>query len=142
MIQIKIKNLLFIVLLLGASTAWAQNVGINEDQSVPDASAMLDISSTSKGLLIPRVSTAERTAISSPAIGLVVFDTDLSSFYYYTSADWRVMKTIATGTSSSDVPDSPYTGQLYFDTAGEKLFVYVSTGWAEVSLGTAGASPY
>lgn len=63
-------------------------VAINNSNATPDASAMLDISSTLKGLLIPRMSTAERTAISSPVKGLLVFANDDNSFWYYTGTQW------------------------------------------------------
>lgn len=63
-----------------------QNIGINNTGATPDASSMLDIVSTTKGLLIPRMSTAQKNAITSPANGLLVFDTDIKSFYYYDSS--------------------------------------------------------
>ncbi|WP_255512709.1 hypothetical protein [Flavobacterium sp. GT3R68] len=52
----------------------------------PDASAALDISSTTQGMLTPRITTAQRIAIASPANGLMVFDTDVKSFLYYDSS--------------------------------------------------------
>ncbi|REC72590.1 hypothetical protein DRF60_20085 [Chryseobacterium elymi] len=54
--------------------------------STPDASAMLDVSSTTKGMLVPRMTTAERTAIPSPTDGLMVYDTTLKLFYYYVNS--------------------------------------------------------
>lgn len=67
----------------------AQNVAINNDGSQPASSAMLDIKSTSKGLLIPRMTAAQKTAISSPVKGLLIFQTDGSSgFYYYNGSAW------------------------------------------------------
>jgi len=72
--------------------SFAQNVGINATGSTPDNSAMLDISSTSKGLLIPRMTQAERDAIASPATGLMIFQTDgTSGFYYYNGIAWTAM---------------------------------------------------
>lgn len=70
------------LLLLFAVTGFGQ-VGIGT--ITPDASAMLDITSTSQGLLAPRMTTAQRVAIGSPANGLLVFDTSIGSFYYYDS---------------------------------------------------------
>jgi len=61
----------------------AQNVGINTDGTQPDNSAILDVKSDSKGLLLPRLSSGQRTGIASPAIGLTVFDTDTYSFWIY-----------------------------------------------------------
>lgn len=61
----------------------AQSVAINSDAAQPHQSAMLDIKSNSKGLLIPRLTTLERTSISGPATGLTVFDTETYSFWMY-----------------------------------------------------------
>ncbi|MDO9593913.1 MAG: hypothetical protein Q7J19_02855 [Lutibacter sp.] len=48
----------------------------------PDGSAMLDIQSNAKGVLIPRMTTSDRTTILTPANGLLVFDTDTKSLWY------------------------------------------------------------
>ena len=62
-------------------TALPQNISINTDGSSGDASAMLDIKSNIKGLLIPRTSTATRLSINSPAKGLLLYDTTTASFW-------------------------------------------------------------
>ena len=62
---------------------YAQNVGINTDGSTPDNSAMLDIKSTSGGLLIPRMTKSQRDAISSPATSLIIYQTDNTPGFYY-----------------------------------------------------------
>ncbi|MDZ4752433.1 MAG: tail fiber domain-containing protein, partial [Flavobacteriales bacterium] len=56
--------------------------------SDPDTSAILDLNSTTKGLLIPRMNTTQRLAISSPEPGLLVFDTDTDQFHYYNNESW------------------------------------------------------
>jgi len=67
----------------------AQSLSINTDGSVADPKAMLDIKSTTKGLLIPRLTTAQITAIVSPPEGLLVYVTDgAAGFYYYHFSDW------------------------------------------------------
>lgn len=80
------KSLLFILVLtitmISAGFA-QQGVAINADGSPPNAKAMLDVKSTTKGLLIPRMTTNERNNITSPPEGLMVFDTDIKSFYYF-----------------------------------------------------------
>ena len=75
----------FIIGMLNAQ----QGVAITADGTNPDNSAMLDIKSSSKGLLIPRMTTALRTAIASPAKGLIVFDTETNSFWFYNGAAWN-----------------------------------------------------
>jgi len=66
---------------------FAQNVGINDDGSNPDNSAMLHVNSTSKGLLIPRMSQEDRDAIVMPANGLLIYQTNgFYGFYYYDDA--------------------------------------------------------
>jgi len=67
-------------------------VAINTDESLPDASAILDISSTNKGVLIPRMSSEEREAISNPASGLLVYDSTENSFWYYADTIWTALQ--------------------------------------------------
>lgn len=57
--------------------------------STPSASAALDIASTSQGLLIPRMTTAQKTAIGSPAEGLMVYDLTLHKLCIYTGSAWE-----------------------------------------------------
>ncbi len=82
---------------------FSQGVAINTSGAAAHASAMLDVSSTSSGMLAPRMSAAQRSAISNPATGLLVFQTDGSSgFYYYTGSSWiRISSGInASGTAN------------------------------------------
>jgi hypothetical protein len=65
--------------------AISQGVAINNSGSDPDASAMLDVSSTNSGLLIPRMTQAQRNAISNPATGLIIYQTDNTPGFYYNS---------------------------------------------------------
>jgi len=70
------------------SSVWAQqNVGIGTN--TPHPTALLELYSTSKGLLIPRMTQAERDAISSPATGLLIYQTDNTpGFYYWNGTAW------------------------------------------------------
>lgn len=78
------KNLLlFLILIIGIS-AKAQ-VTINNDASAPDNSAMLDVKSTTRGFLAPRMTLAQRNAIVNPATGLAIFQTDAGPGLYYNS---------------------------------------------------------
>ncbi|MGO4771559.1 hypothetical protein ACEN2I_07835 [Flavobacterium sp. W22_SRS_FK3] len=69
----------FLLSLLG-------NAQIGIGTVTPDASSILDISSTTHGLLTPRMTTIQRNAIAAPADGLMVYDTDFKLFYSYISA--------------------------------------------------------
>jgi hypothetical protein len=81
------KYFLFIVLLLAAHQLLiAQNVGIGI--TTPNASAQLDVASNTKGILIPRMTDAEKNAIASPVQGLLVFNITTNSFQYYNGVSW------------------------------------------------------
>ncbi len=69
-----------LILIISAMSVSAQSVAVNSDGSQPDNSAILDIKSSSKGLLVPRLTTLQRTSIAGPALGLTVFDMDTYSF--------------------------------------------------------------
>ncbi|RTQ50886.1 hypothetical protein EJV47_09740 [Hymenobacter gummosus] len=81
---------LLLPLLLGATTALAQTAGsVGIGTSSPNAKAALDISSTDKGLLIPRLDSLQRASISSPPDGLMVFQTDgRRGFWYAVGGQW------------------------------------------------------
>ena len=69
----KIRSFFITILLLVGSALLAQD-GINTDNSAPDPSAMLDVKSTSKGFLPPRMTTAQRDLIGSPVTGLTIYN--------------------------------------------------------------------
>ncbi|WP_237559451.1 phage tail protein [Edaphocola flava] len=77
-----------LVLMLSAWTIQAQNnVGIGTTS--PASSAKLEVNSTTQGMLIPRMTSAQRITISSPATGLMVYQTDgAAGFYFYNGGGW------------------------------------------------------
>jgi hypothetical protein len=76
-------------------------VGINNDNSNPDNSAMLDVKSTDKGLLTPRMTEAQRNAIPTPATGLLIYQTDNTpGFYVYDGTVWTAVTPGAGGASN------------------------------------------
>ena len=92
-------TLLAAVLL--TATTYAQ-VGIGT--TTPDASSALDITSTTKGLLIPRMTETQRDAISSPVIGLMIYQTDGTvGFYYYNGSSWAEVAATSATYSIGDV---------------------------------------
>ena len=87
-------TLLFAILLTLSTNIFAQGVGINTTGADADASAMLDVSSTTKGFLPPRMTEAEKNAISSQATGLLVYQTNgTSGLYYYNGSSWKTFVT-------------------------------------------------
>src|SRR6185437_6008021 len=87
--QARLTILSLALLMTGHITLQAQ-VSVNTDASQPDASSMLDVKSTSKGLLVPRMTTVQRTGIVSPAEGLWVYDTNTQSFWFFkTGSGWQ-----------------------------------------------------
>jgi trimeric autotransporter adhesin len=90
----------------------AQGVSINSSGTAPVASSILDISSTTKGILIPRMSTAQRITIASPAIGLTVYDTGTASFWTFTPSGWINHLTNSSGwtITGNTAPTGSYIG--------------------------------
>ncbi len=80
--------LLIVLFAFMQSNLFAQNVAINTTGAAPNTSAMLDVSSTTSGILIPRMTSTEKTGIVSPATGLLVYDTTTSTFWYFDGAIW------------------------------------------------------
>lgn len=83
--------------------AQSPGVAIAETETTPNASAILDVSSSSKGVLIPRLTSTQRQAISAPATGLLVFDDTQKAFYFYSGAAWSKIGTDDWSIDGSDV---------------------------------------
>lgn len=98
----KFKLLLAALIIMIAANLAPAQVSINTDNSDPDASAILDVKSTTMGIILPRMTEAERNAISNPAEGLIVYCTDCNStgYYYYNGNSW---KQLSSGSSYTDV---------------------------------------
>ena len=104
------KTLVLVLALFGTNYIDAQ-VGINT--SNPDPSAALDIQSTTGGLLIPRLTEAQKNAIASPADGLMIYQNNQTSgFYYYDGNNWKLL--------SSDIaqPSTDYNDQIRYTISG------------------------
>jgi hypothetical protein len=82
---------LILTLLVGLIVGTHAQIAINIDNTLPNSSAMMDIKSTDKGLLIPRMTQVERNAISSPATGLMIFQTDQTDGFYYFQTQWKYL---------------------------------------------------
>src|SRR5688572_8456349 len=99
----KKRLVLFLAMAIATLQSFAQNVAINEDGSTPHASAMLEVKSNNKGLLIPRVAltgTLDNSTISSPLASLLIYNTANAGsgntlvqpgFYYWNDSAWIKM---------------------------------------------------
>ena len=96
------KRVILLIVVLTCISGYGQ-VGINTDGSDPDGSAMLDVKSTTKGVLFPRMTQIQIEAISNPANGLVVFCTTDIKFYVFRQSgnEW---KEIAFGAGTINPP--------------------------------------
>ncbi len=82
----KITQIFF---LLAISNFSFSQIGIKATNTAPHPSAMLDVESTTKGMLVPRMTTGQRTLISNLTPGLLVYDTDINSFFFYNGTAWQ-----------------------------------------------------
>ncbi|MBN2890379.1 MAG: hypothetical protein JXL97_00800 [Bacteroidales bacterium] len=109
--NLKITFVLLLTLFLFSFNSFSQGISVNTNGADADASAMFDIQSTTGGLLIPRMTSAQKDVISSPATGLMVFQTDdVPGFYFYNGAEWTKLSdetqkyiTIASAEAASGV---------------------------------------
>jgi hypothetical protein len=122
-------------------------VAITTDASSPDASAMLDIKSTEKGILIPRMLESERIIIPSPARGLLVYQTDGTPGFYYNSGSpatpvWQQLGAMGApginGTNGNTwyngtgvpAPGLGVNNDLYINTSTANYYLKVAGNWA------------
>ncbi|OFY51017.1 MAG: hypothetical protein A2W85_05270 [Bacteroidetes bacterium GWF2_41_31] len=108
----------FIVIFHITGSIYSQGVGISSDGSTPDPSSILDVSSTSKGILPPRMLEIERIAITDPAVGLLVYQmNNTPGYYYYDGTNWLMI-------SSSTNSSVHYIGEVF----GGGIVFYVYDG--------------
>lgn len=109
------KYLCFGVFVTATTTGTAQVISqkVGTNPTVINASAVLELESTTKGLLLPRMTTGQRTGIGTPASGLQVYDTTTNSVWYYNGSAW-VNTAAATGWNltgnAGTAPDTNFIG--------------------------------
>lgn len=104
------KVYFFILLLLSSNCVHSQGVVVGTANTNPDPSAILDINSTTKGFLPPRLTLAQRNAIQKPAIGLMIWCTDCNEMQVYNGFMW----TNTSGTAA--VVKTPAGMQICYNT--------------------------
>lgn len=90
------NNLLLALCFFLCITASAQNISINANGAAPDTSSMLDITSINSGLLIPRMTTAQRDSILLPANALQLYNTTTKALNIYNNSRWEAISTKTT----------------------------------------------
>jgi hypothetical protein len=125
---LKLMILLFIIHLSLFNINCYSQVGINATGNPPNKSAMLDASSSNQGVLINRMTTAQRDAISSPAESLMIFNTTTNCFESFVNGSWS---SLACPTPCS--PPAPVAGDATY-----KCSTMFNTNWSA----SAGASSY
>jgi hypothetical protein len=100
-----------VLLLFFFTLTMHSQVGIGT--TTPNASSILDVTSTTNGILVPRLTSAQRIAIASPAQSLMVYDTDVDLYYYFSVSNnsWTAVnvgsvKNIATTLYTISVADN------------------------------------
>ena len=117
---------LLILFVFISTNLYTQNVAITDDDGYSaESTAMLDIKSTSKGLLVPRLDSLQRVGIVLPATGLLVFDTDANAFFYYDGADWLNLTTNVISPASATVNDLLFS---VINIAGDTVFAVYPEG--------------
>ncbi|MBC7936365.1 MAG: hypothetical protein H7Y86_13525 [Rhizobacter sp.] len=129
------KNyLLLILFLVPAISVSAQNISINATGTAPDTSSMLDISSTNTGLLIPRMTSAQRDSIILPANALQIYNTTTKSLNIYNNSRWESISSKASTNnlvnvySLSDLP-APVSSAITLDATK----MYIFSGIVDIS---------
>jgi hypothetical protein len=114
------KVLLYLtVMAISLNIAFSQGTAINSTGNAADSSAMLDVSSAKKGVLFPRMNTAQVNAIVSPAVGLLIYNTDINCFQYWDGSSWL-------NDCGSSTPGSPVTSPCI--TKGGTASASITTG--------------
>jgi hypothetical protein len=81
---------LLLILLFASSALKGQGLAVNTDGSTANVSSLFEVKSTNRGVLLSRMTTAQRDAILTPATGLIVYNTSTNEFNYYDGTAWQV----------------------------------------------------
>jgi hypothetical protein len=130
------KKLLFtgIAVFIGIAAFAQTGVAISATPTTPNAAAMLDVISTNKGILIPRLSATQRNAIVGAPNGLTVYDSSINKYMYYNQpeAAWKLL--------GSDTLEMPFNKTFNFNTSAGSGYVPQSAIFSITNNGSNGAA--
>ena len=140
-------------ILVGLAGAFSQNVGVNATGSTPHISAGLDVDFNNKGLLVPRLTTAQRNAIATPAESLLIYNTTTQCFEAWnnTTTSWVAFGCIGcqlpgafTASSASGITATTFASNCvasasattyYLDVATDAAFTSYVSGYTNLNVG-------
>ncbi|MEI6884878.1 MAG: hypothetical protein WCO02_10345 [Bacteroidota bacterium] len=139
--------LIILIVFMAVRLASAQQVIVTDDAAYAGATgAMLDVKSTTKGFIVPRMTTAQKTTLggTSPVNGVIIYDTDLKSFYYWENSTWNQIA--ASGLNLTNVKFGDASNYSTFEADGTLLMVGNATVWEDIRVaialrGSGGNSP-
>ncbi|HUS01004.1 MAG TPA: hypothetical protein VMY77_04720, partial [Chitinophagaceae bacterium] len=112
-------SLTILCLLVSVAKSFGQ-MGVSNTSITPNASSILELRSTTAGFLPPRMTTAERDAIASPATGLVIYNTTTNLLNFYNGSSWQI-----TGSTGEPAIVPVNTANKYWN--GYKNFVTLNS---------------
>lgn len=130
------KALLLLSFCVAICTCCFSQVGIGTP--TPHSSAMLEVTSTNRGMLLPRMTQAQRDAITSPASGLLIYQTDATPGFYYYNSGWLPFISSGSGSANASlsnlVSPTAISAHLFPDSNGKKNLGDTSAGWKSLYM--------
>ena len=126
-----IKPLLLLIVLIkltfSSNILHAQSMGISNTPITADASSILEMRTTTKGLLIPRMTTTQRDAISLPANGLIIYNSSSNQFNLYNGTVWSFLTTNLNNLSVFAATTSAQLASVLSDETGTGTAVFANS---------------
>jgi hypothetical protein len=128
--------ILSLCIIVFAKPATAQQIIVTDDASytTPASGSMLDVKSTTKGFIVPRMTTAQRTTLggTSPVNGVVVYDTELKSFWYWENDVWNQIA--ASGLNLTNIKFGDAANYSTFEADGTLMMYGTATVWDDIMI--------